>query len=163
MIEAKKRFGDWEGDLAAFSKQREALAVQYERKAMLLRIKRVMNKTALEHEQALMGTLESLPPFLRQSLTFDNGGENACHRTVRDALGIATYFCDPYSAWQKGGVENVISLIRQYLPRKTDLSTLTNEDLQNIQEHINNRPRKSLNYLTPNEVINREFVQEVVH
>lgn len=157
LIDTKKRFGDWEGDLANFSKQKASLAVQYERKAMYLRISKIINKSSQENEWALMGALESLPPDLRQSITFDNGSENVCHIKLRDTLGMATYFCDPYAAWQKGGVENIIGLLRKYLPKKTDLSTLTDEGLHTIQELLNNRPRKSLDYLTPNEVIKREF------
>jgi IS30 family transposase len=162
-IDVKKRYGDWEGDLAAFSRQKASLAVQYERKAMLLRITKLANKSSEENERSLVGNLESLPFHLRQSMTFDNGSENVCHLKLREILNMATYFCDPYAAWQKGGVENIIGLIRKYLPRRTDLSTISDRDLYNIQELLNNRPRKTLRYLTPNEVINKELTEEVVH
>lgn len=152
-IDQKSRYGDWESDLMEFSKQKRALSVQYERKGMLVRLCKVANKTAREKQEALMKSIDSLPGYLWQSVTFDNGSENACH----DNLGLDTYFCDAYSAWQKGGVENINGLIRQYLPRKTDLSKMTDEDIQAIQERLNNRPRKSLNYRTPNEIINLEF------
>ena len=156
-VNEKERLGDWEGDQTQYQKQKQRLSVQYERKAMLTMIQRVLNKSAEENEQALIRSLESLPPELHQSMTFDNGGENACHTKIRDIFQMNTYFCDPYSAWQKGGVENVIGLIRQYLPKNTDLSKVTDDDIYRVQELLNNRPRKSLNYLTPNEVINQHI------
>lgn len=152
-IEKRKRYGDWESDLALFKKQKAGLSVQYERKAMLTRMHKVQDKSAEENEQAIRKSRDTLPEHLFKSLSFDNGTENVCHAN----LGIDTFFCDPFSAWQKGGVENTIGIIRRYLPRDTDLSMITDEQIEFIQEAINNRPRKKLNYLTPNEVIAREL------
>lgn len=151
IINERERYGDWEGDLALFRKQREALSVQYERKSMLTRIQRVANRTAAENEQAQIKTFESVPPHLALSLTQDNGLEGGCHTTIRDTFQLQTFFCDPYAAWQKGGVENTIGLIRRHLPKKIDLATISDADIQAIQEKINNRPRKKLHYRTPNE------------
>ncbi|MFH1326327.1 MAG: IS30 family transposase [Candidatus Falkowbacteria bacterium] len=156
-IDKKLRIGDWESDLIEFRKQKECVSVQYERKVMLVRLNKVANKTTNENEQALLKTIDSLPLQLFKSFTFDNGGENVCHLRLRDEFSIQTYFCDSYSSWQKGGVENINGLIREYLPKKTDLSKLTDRDIYKIQEKLNNRPRKSLGYLTPNEVIQREL------
>ena len=89
------------------------------------------------------------------SFTFDNWLENVNH-TQLHKYWINTYFCDTYSSWQKWTVENMNSLIRQYLPRNIDLLKLTLKDLQNIQEKINNRPRKCLNYLSANEFFYKE-------
>jgi IS30 family transposase len=152
-INQRVRYGDWESDLALFKKQRTALSVQYERKAMLTRMHKVQNKSAEENEQAIRQSMDTLPEYLFKSLTFDNGTENVCHTN----LGVNTFFCDPYSAWQKGGVENTIGIIRRYLPRTTDLSMISDEEIESIQETINNRPRKKLNYLTPNEVVAKEL------
>lgn len=157
IINQRKRFGDWETDLAVFKKQKEGLAVQYERKAMLTRIHKVKNKTAEESKEAIVKSIDTLPQHLFKSLTFDNGGENVCHVHFRKEFGIETYFCDTYAAWQKGGVENTIGLIRRYLPRETNLSKITDEDITAIQEAINNRPRKKLHFLTPNEALSREI------
>jgi len=151
VVDARARFGDWESDLALFRKQKVALSVQYERKAMLIRLHRIADKTAVENEQALIQTLESVPPEFAQSLTQDNGLEGTCHTKIRDLFELETFFCDPYCAWQKGGVENAIGLIRRYLPKKTDLATISDAEIHAIQEQLNNRPRKKLNYLTPNE------------
>jgi IS30 family transposase len=158
-VKEKTRYGDWESDSVIFSKQKTILSVQLERKSKLIRIHKTINKTALETNIALTKTLESLPVELFKTITFDNGTENAKHMEIKKEYNLEdTYFCDPYSSWQKGGVENANKLIRYYLPRSTDLSKLTDRDIYEIQEKLNNRPRKSLNYLTPNEVI-----QKVVH
>lgn len=148
-INQRSRYGDWESDLALFKKQRAGISVQYERKAMLTRIHKVPNKSAEENGQAIRKSMDSLPEYLFQSMTFDNGTENVCHAD----LGINTFFCDPFSAWQKGGVENTIGIIRRYLPREADLAMITDEQIETIQETINNRPRKKLGYLTPNEIV----------
>ena len=152
-IAQRTRVGDWESDLTLYRKQKTAISVQYERKTMLTRLHRVANKTAKENERAIRETLDALPTELAKSMTFDNGGENVCHTGIRDTFHLDTFFCDAYAAWQKGGVENTIGIIRRYLPKDTDLSTLTDDDLERIQEKINNRPRKKLNYLTPNEAL----------
>lgn len=154
-INERKRYGDWETDMVIFSRQKTALSVQSERKSKLIRIHKVQNKTAEETNNALIRTAESMPQELFLSLTFDNGGEGAKHAEIKAEYGIETYFCDPYASWQKGGVENANKLIRRYLPKNTDLSKLTDRDIYDIQEKLNNRPRKSLNYQTPNEVINK--------
>jgi len=84
IINEKERYGDWESDLIVFKKQREVVSVQYERKGMLTRIHRVLSKEAEENEQAICKTLESIPSELHKSITFDNGGENVCHISLRD-------------------------------------------------------------------------------
>lgn len=154
-IDERKRYGDWESDSVIFSKQKTALSVQSERKSKLIRIHKVEDKTAEETANAIIKTVESLPKELLLTMTFDNGTENVKHTEVRKAYGMETYFCDPFASWQKGGVENANKLIRQYLPRKTDLSKLTDRDIYDIQEKLNNRPRRCLNYLSPNEIINK--------
>ncbi|MFB6225945.1 MAG: IS30 family transposase [Candidatus Paceibacteria bacterium] len=95
--------------------------------------------------------------FSSYTITFDRGTENAKHMKLRSKYGIDTYFCDAYCSWQKGSVENVIGLIRQYLPNKTDMSKVSREEIKQIQERLNNRPRKCLNYLTPKEYVNQEL------
>lgn len=153
VINKREREGDWETDSMKFKKQKQGLSVQYERKLMLARIHKVKNGTAEETEQALSKSIDSLPIGLFKSLTWDNGTEGVCHTNIRDNYNIETYFCDPYSSWQKGGVENLNGLIREYLPRDTDMATITDEDIYRIQEKLNNRPRKKLGYLTPNQAL----------
>jgi len=153
VVNERQRFGDWESDQARFKKQQERLAVQYERKGMLIRIQRVADGTAEENERAIAETLEPFPEEYQQSLTLDRGTENTSHAKIRHAFRMETFFCDPYCAWQKGGVENAIGLIRRYLPKTTDLATISDAEIHAIQEKLNNRPRKKLNYKTPNEVL----------
>ena len=152
-VQKKTRYGHWESDTIVCKKQQEVLSTQYERKAQLLRLHKVNDKSAPETERAIRDTVESLPQDLFRSMTFDNGSEGACHVRLRGDYNIETYFCDAYASWQKGGVENMNGLIRQYIPKSANLSRLTGDELYAIQERINNRPRKNLNYLTPNEVI----------
>lgn len=156
-INERKRYGDWESDLIVFTKQKPAVSVQHERKSLTIRLHKTKDKTANENKDAIIASVESLPNELFKSLTFDRGGENVCHVDLKEQYGLETYFCEAYKSWQKGGVENSNGLIRQYLPKKTDLDKLSDKDIYEIQERINNRPRKKLNYLTPNEVIMHEI------
>lgn len=152
-IEGRKEIGDWESDSVSFTKQKERLSVQGERKARYVVIHRLSNGSAEETEQALTKSIESFPSPIWKTITFDNGGEGATHWRLRDRFGIKTYFCDPYASWQKGSVENLNRIIRRYLPRTTDLSKITDQELYDIQERINNTPRKILGYKTPKEVL----------
>lgn len=161
-INQKQRYGDWETDSMVFTKQKERLSVQYERKGQLVRIHKIADGSAQATLDALRDSVESLPPALWHSLTWDNGTEGTKHTAMRDDYGIDTYFCDPYASWQKGGVENMNGLIRQYLPRSTHLSQVTDTMIQWIEDQLNNRPRKGLGWKTPNQVI-QSYLQGVVH
>lgn len=153
VINGRKREGDWETDSMKFKKQKVGLSVQYERKLMLARLHKIKNLTMEETEAALSKSIKSLPTELFKSITWDNGKEGICHTRIRDSHDIDTYFCDPYSSWQKGGVENLNGLIREYLPRGTNMSKITDEDVYRIQEKLNNRPRKKLRYKSPNQML----------
>lgn len=157
VVSERMRYGDWESDTVEFQKNKKNpyLSVQYERKSQLVRMHIVPNKTAEETKEALIKTAESIPREIFKTITFDNGSEGTKHTEIQEIFNIDTYFCDPFASWQKGGVENMNKLIRQYLPRKTDMKNITNEQIYQIQERLNSRPRKGLNYQTPNEVINK--------
>lgn len=152
-VEERKEVGHWESDSMVFTGQKQRLSVQYERKAKYVAIHRLSNGSAEETERAITKSIESLPQPAWKTITFDNGGEGANHVRLKEAFNLQTYFCDPYASWQKGGVENVNGIIRRSLPRSTNLSLLTDQDIYEIQERINNTPRKSLGYWTPSEVL----------
>ena len=153
VIDERKRVGDWESDTVEFQRKFKAgcLSVQYERKAQLCRIHKLKNKEATETLRALIETANSVESKRFKSVTFDNGSEGSRHFELKKLFGIKTYFCDPFKSCQKGGVENMNKLIRQYLPRNVDLKNISNDDIYLIQERLNNRPRKKLKYLSPNE------------
>lgn len=162
-ISDRSEFGHWEADLLGWSKKsKEGLSVHYERKARLVSLARVANPSADETEEALRLTIESYPRELFKSITFDNGSENANHGRIRDEYNLKTYFCDPYKSWQKGGVENMNGLLREYFPKGTDFTTVSDARLREVEDLLNNRPRKTLGYKTPNQVIH-EHLMEVVH
>lgn len=151
-IGRRDRYGDWETDSVIFSGQRSVLSVQVERKMRLCRLKKVKNKTAEEHERSIRGHLSILPTFLRRSITRDNGLENVLHQETKRLLKIPSYFCDTYASWQKGGVENMNGLIREYLPKDCDFDSMSDRMILEIQERLNDRPRKCLRYRRPNEI-----------
>ena len=157
-IDGKEEFGHWESDSMLFSKQKPILSVQRERVSLLTRITKTANKTAQETYDALTRQIELMPQEAFRSITFDRGSEGGDHYRLRMEYDIDTYHCDPYCSWQKGAVENTNMLIRRYLPLKTDLTNVTQEDIYAIQERLNNRPRKTLQFKTPNEAY-QEFAR----
>ena len=162
-VSTRETFGHWESDSVIYTKAHGyRLSVQIERKARLVRIHRLPSGNAQDTLEALQDSIASVSQDCWKSITFDNGGEGALHTVLKHDYNLETFFCDSYSSWQKGSVENVNRIIRRYLPKHTDLSKLTNQDIYAVQEKINNTPRKLLNYRTPNEVF-REATGEVVH
>ena len=157
VINARKRIGDFESDSVIFSNQKQVLNVNVDRKSRLLRFELVEDKTAISSIAVQKKIVYEFEEYWLDiySFTYDNWTENVYHSELHN-FWVKTYFCDTYSSWQKWTVENMNMFIRQYLPKNTDLSKLTLQDLQNIQEKLNNRPRKCLNYLSPNEFFYKE-------
>lgn len=153
VINSRQEIGHFESDSMIGKDHKHGLSVQFERKIQYALVGRIENYTAQETKDALAMAIESLPANFVKSITFDNGRENTRHVDIKNDYNIQTFFCDPYKAWQKGGVENVIGLIRQYLPKRTDLTQITDIQIAQIQELLNNRPRKKLDYKTPNELL----------
>jgi len=151
IVERKIRIGDWEGDTVVGKNHQGALVTLVDRKSKLTLIGKVDRYTAEAVEKTIISLMELLPRR-NYTLTVDNGKEFASHESVAETLRIKVYFADPYSAWQRGLNENTNGLIRQYVPKKSDVRTLTDEQVRHIMNRLNNRPRKSLGYLTPNEV-----------
>lgn len=151
-IETREQPGHWEADLMLFSRYGQAVLAVHERRSRLTMIVRQPSKAATPMADTLIALLKPLPMRLRRSLTFDNGTEFAYHYKLHQPLNITTFFCDPHAPWQKGGVENAIGRLRRDLPRKTDLDTLSSDDLLQIARRYNHIPRKCLDYQTPAEV-----------
>jgi IS30 family transposase len=151
IVERKIRIGDWEGDTVVGKNHQGALVTLVDRKSKLTLIGKVDRYTAEAVEQAIIGLMEWLPRR-HYTLTVDNGKEFSNHESVAATLQIKVYFADPYSAWQRGLNENTNGLIRQYVPKGSDIRTTTNKQIEHIMNRLNNRPRKSLGFLTPNEV-----------
>lgn len=155
----RKTTGHWEGDLMLFGRTRgPAILALHERHSRVLLALRTQSKEATPTARAMIDILAPLPPAWRQTITFDNDTAFAYHYRLHE-LDIQTFFCDPHSPWQKGGVENAIGRMRRTLPRKTDLATISNQKFLQLICAYNNIPRKCLDYQTPAEV----FWNELLH
>ncbi|MDT5017835.1 MAG: hypothetical protein QOD39_3995 [Mycobacterium sp.] len=104
-------------------------------------------------KDAITAQITSLPEHLRQTLTWDRGKELARHVELKIETGIAIYFCDPHSPWQRGTNENTNGLLRQYFPKGTDLSRWDPDEIEAVAATLNNRPRKTLGWKTPTEAL----------
>jgi IS30 family transposase len=144
----------WEADLMLFRRYGQAVLVTHERSSRFTVVTRQPNKAAQPVLDSLLDCFSSLPPQLRRSITFDNGTEFAHHHRLAAALGMQTFFCDPHAPWQKGGIENAIGRLRRPLPRKSDLSTITQAELDELTDNYNQTPRQCLGFKTPAEVFN---------
>ncbi len=142
----RSRYGHWEKDAVCSGKNGSgAIAVMQERKSRYVAAEKVSGFSPKGHNEAIMRMRKDKKIL---SLTCDNGIENKWHQRLK----IPSYFCDPYSSWQKGGVENANKMIRRYIPKKTNLAKISQEFLNEIISKINNKPRKILGYSSALEV-----------
>lgn len=151
-INNKSELGHWEADTVISRQSKSALVVVRERKLQLMFIRKIPRKDSANMNKAVIEMLRRIPQWLRLSITFDNGLENSGHESIAKKLNVKTYFCNPYHSWEKGGVENGIGLIRRYYPKKTDFSLISDYEIKIIENRLNNRPRKTLGYMTPLEI-----------
>lgn len=147
--------GHWEADTAVSRQSKAALMVLQERALGLTFLEKLPRCAADEMAAALTERLERLPEHLRRSITFDNGQENRGHLQLQNELGVATYFCNPYSSWERGSVENAVGLTRRVWPKKTDYELISDDEIAMVEYRLNTRPRKRLGYLTPLEYASR--------
>jgi transposase, IS30 family len=152
--------GHWEADFMLFSRYGQSVLVLHERCSRLTVFLKTDNRRAEPTAERLRSLLQPLPQALRRTLTFDNGTEFAeHHRLNQKPLGLATFFCDPHSPWQKGGVENAIGRFRRFLPRRANLDDIDLDQLLAANRAYNHTPRQCLDFRTPAEV----FSQHVLH
>lgn len=148
-VNDREEYGHWEGDTAVSRQSKAALLVLQERKLGLTLLEKLPRCAPPEMNAAVSKRLKDLPASMRRSITFDNGQENRHHLQLRERLGVATYFCNPYSSWEKGSVENAIGLTRRVWPKKTDYALLDERDIAEVEYLLNSRPRKRFGYLSP--------------
>jgi IS30 family transposase len=145
--------GHWEGDLLSGSKN-SYIATLVERHTRYVTLAKVANKDTQTVVSALIRQAKTIPNELYKSLTWDRGKELADHRRFTLATNIDVYFCDPQSPWQRGSNENTNGLLRQYFPKRSDLSVYTQTQLNHVARQLNERPRKTLGFETPAERFN---------
>ena len=152
IVAERIQFGHWEGDSIVGKGHASGLHTEYERVSSLTRFEYMTRITADQSARAAIKIFKPLPQCARLSITLDNGSEHHEHTQLKKELGMQTYFADPYSSWQRGGNENANLWIRYYFPKGTDFSTITEEELKDVEWELNNRPRKRLKFKTPQEV-----------
>jgi IS30 family transposase len=151
IVAAKRRVGDWEADTIVGRRGRGALLTLVERKTKLVRLCWVERKGAEEVARASLEALGELAEKVH-TITSDNGGEFAHHAKISQGLGARFYFAWPHASWERGVNENTNGLLRQYFPKEADFARITEAEVEQVMERLNERPRKTLGFRTPNEV-----------
>lgn len=151
IVESRSRIGDWELDTIIGKAHKQAIVTLTERKSKLTLMRKVKRKTANSVAEAIIHLLKPIAHRVH-TLTSDNGKEFAEHEYIANALKAQFYFAHPYASWERGLNENTNGLIRQYFPKKCDFTTITQREIDNVMNKLNNRPRKTLGIKTPNQI-----------
>lgn len=146
----RKKLGHWERDLMVGKNHKSAVLVITDRKSRFNKFRKLNGKVAKKVTKETIMALRDLP---KRTMTNDRGQEFSDHKNYEKRTKIKVYFCEPYSSYQRGTNENRIGILRQYYPKKTDLTKLTNNELEKVEFEINNRPMKILDWMTPYEVM----------
>ena len=155
IVAERSRIGDWESDTIIGKNHQQAIVTIVDRKSRLLLMRKVEKRTAENVGEAMIGMLSTKKCM---TLTSDNGKEFANHERVAEVLKVDHFFAHPFSAWERGTNENTNGLIRQYFPKHSAFATITQKDVIEVMEKLNNRPRKCLDFMTPNEVYNSYLI-----
>lgn len=150
IVEEKSRVGDWEGDTIISAGSRSAILSYVDRYSKFTLLKKIGKKTAENVRQATAEKMHSLPVF---TITYDNGKEFSGHQDIAKDLNAQCFFAAPYHSWERGLNEHTNGLVRQYVPKLFDFKDLSDEEMQDIENRLNNRPRKVLQYKTPFEML----------
>ena len=153
IIESKRRLGDWEGDTIIGAKQQGVILSLVDRKSKFTLLAKMNGKYANQVPSLIKKHLKRVPKKVGgHSITFDNGKEFSKHKRITKLTGLRCYFATPYHSWERGLNEHTNGLVRQYFPKKSNLEDYSAEEIQNVENQLNNRPRKVLGYRTPREV-----------
>ena len=156
-IEARIVPGHWEGDLIKGAFNRSSVGTLVERKTRFVVLCKMDGNGAAAVLDSFTRQMKRLPAALRKSMTYDRGSEMACHPELSRRLRIDIWFCDPHAPWQRGSTENTNGLLRQFMPKGTDLSDASQTWLNDVATLMNNRPRKTLGWRTPAEAMADEI------
>jgi IS30 family transposase len=151
IVNQRSRLGDWEADTIIGATHQQAIISIVERATQLVLLKKIAQKRS---DIVKDGLIELMEPYENavHTLTCDNGKEFAKHSDITKKIGTKVYFADPYSSWQRGLNEQINGLVRQYFPKRKNFSTITQQDVFNVAQKLNSRPRKLLGYKTPQEM-----------
>ena len=151
IVADKARLGDWEADTIIGKDHQQAIVSLVERQSKLTRLAKVERNTEAAVKQAILALLKPLADSVH-TITSDNGREFAAHEAIAEALEAEFYFAHPYHSWERGLNENTNGLVRQYFPKGSDFTAITEQEVQAVAERLNERPRKTLGFQTPNHV-----------
>lgn len=152
IVNERRRIGDWEGDSVESVEHRPGINTALERKSGLVLISKLRDKSGLATAEALAQRFQNIPRKLRRTLTLDNGPENRDWELIETKTGFKCFYAHPYHSWERGANENVNGLIRDYFPKKTDFTTISEAEIARVELALNSRPRKRLGWRTPLEV-----------
>jgi transposase, IS30 family len=151
-VETRERIGDWEGDTIVGGEKSQHILTHVDRRSGYLMADKLDHATAIETQLKTLARFRLLPDDKKHSLTYDNGVQFSLHQGTEQKSGIPIFFAYPYHSWERGTNENTNGLLRQYYPKGSMFNHITQPQLDQTVNLINNRPRKRLNYLTPYEV-----------
>lgn len=151
-VDRRSRLGDWEGDLVEGMRGTGSILTHVDRKSGKLKADKLNEGTAVEVRQKTDKRMKCDPKHKRHTITYDNDSPFASHELMERDTGMKIYFAYPYHAWERGCNENCNGLLRQFFPKKTSFAKVTQKDVDRVERLLNTRPRKRLNYRTPNEV-----------
>jgi len=157
IVEKKSRCGDLEIDLVIGANHQHALLTIVDRRSGYAFIRKLLGKNAQQVTEQIVETLQPHKQWIK-TITSDNGKEFAMHKTIAEQLGIDYYFANPYHSWERGCNENYNRLVRQYFPKKSDFTTITKEQVTNVQNLLNNRERKRLGFENPTNYIRKKLL-----
>ena len=152
IVEQRERIGDWEGDSVESIDHKPGINTFVERKTGLVFITKLKDRTSEATISAIESRIKNLPEKVKQTATFDNGPENQKWKEFEKRTGLKAFFANAYHSWERGTNENTNGLIRDYFPKKTDFTKVSDKELQDVEAFLNNRPRKRLEWKTPLEV-----------